>query len=101
MNDEEKQLLRAQQEMYNWAKIRHWISEGLCIGCGGEPSVKLYVHFCDQCLYEAGVQIVFLDPPETIIGPKADHPPPSIDDIGAEWLLFIKNLHKLKDKRAE
>ena len=37
---------RAQTEMEHWARIKHRIDEGRCIGCGEESSLKLYINFC-------------------------------------------------------
>lgn len=101
MNDEEKQLLRVQRDMERWAQIKHWISEELCIGCGGDPTVKLYVHFCDHCLYDAGVKIVEIDVSDLPPNNSGEHPPPDDDSIGLEWMVFAEKLFALKDKRRQ
>jgi hypothetical protein len=64
MNEEEKQLIRAQMDFEHWLRIKQRISDGLCIACGGESDVKLYIHFCANCLREAGVKIEFVEPEE-------------------------------------
>src|ERR1700735_4173847 len=35
---------RPQTEMEHWARIKHRIDEGRCIGCGGESNLKLYIN---------------------------------------------------------
>jgi hypothetical protein len=64
MDEEEKQLIRAQMEFEHWLGIKQRISDGLCIACGGESDIRLYIHFCSNCLREAGVRIEFVEPGE-------------------------------------
>lgn len=64
MDEEEKQLVRAQMEFEHWLRIKQRISDGLCIACGGESDLRLYINFCSNCLREAGVKIDFVEPEE-------------------------------------
>lgn len=95
MNEEEKQLIRAQMEFENWLRIKQRISDGLCIACGGESDLKLYINFCNNCLREAGVKIDFVVP-EDVEGsssPKegeSSRPMPS--DKDQQWMRFMRNV---------
>jgi hypothetical protein len=79
---------RAQMEVEHWARIKHRIDEGRCIGCGGESNLKLYINFCDNCLREAGVKVEFVENGEE------ESPPPILSDKDQHWLRFIEKLLK-------
>jgi hypothetical protein len=68
--DTEDEDQRAQTEMEHWARIKHRIEEGRCIGCGGESTLKLYINFCDDCLREAGVKVEFVENGEGESSPR-------------------------------
>jgi hypothetical protein len=99
MDEDYKTLLRAQAGMERWAELKYRISNGVCIVCGAESNLKLYVHFCNNCLLGAGVKVEFIDSEEEY----KEHPPiqkpvVAIDDV--EWLKFVDVIHAPK-KRAK
>jgi hypothetical protein len=104
VNEEEKNLIRAQMEFEHWIRIKQRISEGLCIACGGESDLKLYINFCANCLGEAGVKIEFVESEENE-GPsllKEGETSSSTNEAGAtqvvlsdkdqQWLRFIAKI---------
>jgi hypothetical protein len=107
VDEEEKTLIRAQMEFEHWVRIKQRISEGLCIACGGESDLKLYINFCANCLKEAGVKIEFAESEETE-GPSLEgKPSSSANEAGAsqavlsnkdqQWLRFIAKIFGEKD----
>ena len=107
MNDEEKKLLQVQVSMERWAELKYRISNGLCIVCGGDSNVRLYVHFCDNCLLEAGVSVEFLDSPEEVkpiqpVTVVTTKPVVAVQvDKDLEWMKFIKHIKNKPRKRKE
>jgi hypothetical protein len=95
MNEEEKLLIRAQMEFEHWLRIKQRISDGLCIACGGESDLKLYINFCNNCLNEAGVKIEWVVPEEgeSSSSPKeGDNTQPIPSDKDQQWLRFMAKL---------
>jgi hypothetical protein len=86
---------RAQTEMEHWARIKHRIEEGRCIGCGGESTLKLYINFCDNCLMDAGVKVEFVENGE------GESSPPILSDRDQHWLRFIEKLLKPDEDKGQ
>jgi len=82
----EHQDPRPQTELEHWIRIKHRISEGRCIGCGGESNLKLYINFCNDCLKDAGVKVEFVE------GVGGESSPPTLSDKDQQWLSFIQKL---------
>jgi len=93
MEDKDRELIQAQINMDRWAQTKHWVTEGLCIGCGGTPDLKLYVHFCNQCLLEAGVSVEFLPLVDVA---ETEEAPAKVENDG-EWLRFIETITRESD----
>jgi hypothetical protein len=86
---------RAQVDMERWARIKHRIDEGRCIGCGGESNLKLYIHFCDNCLKQAGVKVEFVENGEE------ESSPPILSDRDQRWLRFIEKLLRPDEQEGQ
>ena len=92
MEDKDRELIQAQINLDRWAQTKHRVTEGLCIGCGGTPDLKLYVHFCNQCLLQAGVSVEFLPPAEAVEAEAAT----KVENDG-EWLRFMGMITRESD----
>jgi hypothetical protein len=102
MDEEEKKLLRAQMEFEHWLRIKQRINDGLCIACGGESDLKLYINFCNNCLREAGVKIEWVAPEEgeSPSSPKeGDNSQPIPSNKDQQWLRFIGKLFGEQDDK--
>jgi hypothetical protein len=83
---------RNRDETDSWARIKHRIEEGRCIGCGEGSDLKLYISFCSDCLAAAGVKVEFVHNPE------GDS---SVSDKDQRWLRFMGNLFRPDEPEDE